>query len=239
MTRSGRAEGDPAQVAQQLLEAVRLNEPTERHLRTIAALSDDELDLIRTDRRAGLAFWLNLYNAATQLLLDDRPELFDTRWRFFRTTAITVAGTGLSLDDIEHGLLRNGRSKYGLGYLPRLARTGLDTSYRLAVDPRIHFALNCGAASCPAIRSFDHRSIDETLDEATKTFLDQEAEYEAEQGRVTLPRVCLWFIGDFGGRTGLRRFLREYEQIPADATPSLRFDRYDWTVAPRAFIGKE
>jgi hypothetical protein len=225
----------PPEVARQLLERVRREQPTEAHLRTLAAFDERELATLRTDRRIAMAFWLNVYNAATQLLLDRRPELFESRWRFFRATAITVAGIDLSLDDIEHGILRGDRSKYGLGYLPRLDRSRFDPGYRLDADPRIHFALNCGAASCPAVLAYEPGSVDRTLDWATESYLEQTVTYDADRDRVRLPRVCLWFVGDFGGPSGLRAFLRYHGQIPPGSNPSLRFRRYDWTRAPRRF----
>jgi len=228
----------PTDLARGLLERVRRREPTERFRQGLADLDEPSLSTVRTDRRTALAFWLNVYNAAAQLLLDRRPALFESRWRFFRAPAITVASVELSLDDIEHGLLRGRKSKYGLGYLPRLGRTGLSAAYRLDADPRIHFALNCGAASCPAVLAYTPEAVDETLDDATRTYLDRTVEYDPERDRVMLPRVCLWFVGDFGGRAGLRSFLREFGQIPADATPSLRFHEYDWRKAPRKFADR-
>lgn len=225
----------PTAAARALLEGVRDEAPIDHRLQAIAAYDDADLSRIRADRRAGLAFWVNVYNAASELLLDRRPDLFDSRLRFFRAPAITVAGVDLSLDDIEHGILRGGRSKYGLGYLPRLARTGLDAAYRLAADPRIHFALNCGAASCPAVRSYDPETVDDHLDDATRSHLERSVAYDADADRATVPRVCLWFVGDFGGRSGLRTFLRSFEAIPAESSPSIRFAGYDWTKTPRTF----
>jgi hypothetical protein len=221
--------------ARDLLERVRRRERTAEPRRTLTEATHGALEEIRSDPQRGLAFWLNVYNAATQLLLADRPDLFESRWRFFRAPAITVAGVELSLDDIEHGILRGGRSKYGLGYLPRLARTGLPEEYRLDPDPRIHFALNCGAESCPAILVYDAGTVDGALDDATALYLERTVEYDARRNRVRLPRVCLWFVGDFGGPSGLRSLLREFELIPPGASPSLRFDSYDWSRVPRNF----
>jgi len=232
------SEPTPTDLARELLERVRQEEPTERVRRALADVDESSLSTIRTGRRTALAFWLNVYNAATQLLLDRRPALFESQWRFFRAPAVTVAGVELSLDDIEHGILRGRKSKYGLGYLPRLGRTGLSATYRVDADPRIHFALNCGAASCPAVLAYAPETVDDVLDDATETYLDGTVEYDADRDRVTLPRVCLWFVGDFGGPSGLRSFLREFDQIPADATPSLRFHEYDWRKAPRKFAAR-
>jgi hypothetical protein len=222
-------------LARLLLERVRRKQSPSAHRQALAALDESALAQVRTDRRTALAFWLNVYNAATQLLLERRPGLFESRWRFFRATAITVADVDLSLDDIEHGILRGRRSKYGLGYLPRLARAGLGTDYRFDLDPRIHFALNCGAASCPSILAYDPAGVDRTLDDATASYLEQTVTYDADRGRVRVPRLCLWYIGDFGGPSGLRAFLRDHEQIPPGSNPSLRFTDYDWTKAPRKF----
>ncbi|TYL36298.1 DUF547 domain-containing protein [Natronococcus pandeyae] len=229
------AELSPTSAARCLLESVRYEESPDPFLDAIAEATDADLNRVRTDPRAGLAFWLNVYNAAAQLLLERRPALFESRVRFFRARAVTVATVELSLDDIEHGILRGGRSKYGLGYLPRIERTGLGASAELELDPRIHFALNCGAASCPAVLAYDPDTVDETLDYATRSYLEETVEYDAEHDRVRVPRLSLWFIGDFGGRSGIREFLREFEQIPPESSPSLRFSKYDWTKEARQF----
>lgn len=222
-------------VSSRLLAGVRRRQPIEDCLDVLAEMDAAALEPIRTDRQAALAFWLNVYNAAAQLLLSRRPALFDSRWRFFREPAITVSDTELSLDDIEHGILRGRRSKYGLGYLPRVARSGFDSAYRFDIDPRLHFALNCGAASCPAIFAYEPSTVDQTLDDATKSYLAQTVTYDATKNRVRVPRVCLWFVGDFGGLSGIRVFLERYEQIPPASKPLIRFTAYDWTKAPRQF----
>jgi len=231
------SEPDPsaATLSRQLLEGVRREEPVDPIRRRIADLPERKLDPLRENRWVALAFWLNVYNAATQLLLADQPELFERRRRFFTTTAVTVAGVDMSLDDIEHGILRGQRSKYGLGYLPRLARCGWPREYRLTPDPRVHFALNCGAESCPAILAYEPDTVDDVLTDATAAALDRSVTYDVDANSVHLPRVCLWFIGDFGGPSGLRSFLYEYEQVPPGSKPSLRFESYDWTRAPRRF----
>jgi len=225
----------PGDCARRLLEAVRAGDPAP-YRRRLATYDDAALDRVRADRRAALAFWTNCYNAATQLLLEERPELYESRLRtlrFFRADALTVAGTTLSLDDIEHGLLRR-RAALGLGYVPRLFPGAFERRYRLAdPDPRVHFALNCGAASCPAIRSYDADRIDEQLDRATRAYL-QTVAYDAAAGVARVPRLFLWYRGDFGGGDGIRDLLRAYDAIPDDASPRLKHRSWDWTKA-RAF----
>jgi hypothetical protein len=250
--------------SERLLRAVRMDEPTAAHREEIAALSESELgamttvgatakeeeatttseatmtaeattaEATTTADATATAFWLNCYNAATQLLLDDRPELYDSRWRFFRADALTVAGTALSLDDIEHGILR-GKSKYGLGYVPRLFASRFERRHRLPeTDPRIHFALNCGAASCPPIAAYS-ADVDAELDLTARGYLESVVEYDEEAETVSVPRLCLWFRGDFGGADGVREMLHEYEILPADATPTVRYLDWDWSRDVGAF----
>ncbi len=223
----------PTAAARRLLEAYRAGEDPESLLAALANYDDADLAALREDRATALAFWTNLYNASTQRLLAECGDLYDSPLRFFRffnTDCVTVGGTALSLDDIEQGILRGSRSKYGLGYLPRLLAGSFERRYRLAEpDPRVHFALNCGAASCPAIRAYERDRIDEQLTLATRVYLEGEVEYNAESGVARVPRLFLWYRGDFGGPTGVRRLLREHEVVPADVEPTLRYRSWDWS----------
>jgi hypothetical protein len=223
----------PTETAQALLSATKVGEDPDPYLDRLAAFDDDALGQVRTDRQSALAFWCNLYNAGTQLLLDRRPELYESPlrfFRFFRATAATVGGAEVNLDTIENGILRASRSKYTLGYTRQVWPGSTARRYRLdEPDPRIHFALNCGAESCPAIRFYQPESVDEQLDLATELYLDNAVDYDHEAGVAQVPRVCLWFRADFGGGDGIRAFLREYDAIPDDAAPEIRYQPWDWS----------
>ena len=226
MATTGERAAAPADLAADLLAAFRTGADPEALLCSLSELSEADLAPVRSDRATALAFWLNCYNAGTERLLAERPELYESRWRFFRAPALSVADHPLGLDAIEHGILRGSRSKYGLGYLPRLLPDSFEHRYRLAaVDPRIHFALNCGAASCPAIRAYGPAAVDDQLDTATRAYLDGTVEYDPDAGVVRVPRVFRWFPGDFGGRSGVRDFLRRYNKLPDE---SVTVDYLDW-----------
>jgi hypothetical protein len=230
---------DPLALADGLLRAVRYDEPTTAHERALRDLDPDTLAraLDTDDRR--LAFWLNVYNASVQLLLDAAPEQYEDRRRFFAAPVVAVAGHDLSLDDVEHGLLRRSRHSLGLGYLPRRA-DAFERAHRVDVrDPRVHFALNCGAESCPPILAYDHERLDDQLDLATAGYLEREADYDADAGVVRVPRLLLWYRGDFGGRAGILSMLREHGVVPADASPRLRYHAYDWSLARGRFASAE
>ncbi len=229
----------PTEAARELLVAYRTDGDPGPSLSALADYDHADLAPIREERGRALAFWSNLYNAGTQRLLAERPGLYESRlrfFRFFRALCVTVAGTRLGLDDIEHGILRGARSKYGLGYLPRFPRR-FERRYRLAdPDPRAHFALNCGAASCPAIRAYEADRIDEQLDLATGSYLGGTVEHDPGNGTVEIPRLFLWYRGDFGGRSGIYRLLREYDAIPGDASPGLSYRPWDWSRDAGKFV---
>ncbi|MFD1511849.1 DUF547 domain-containing protein [Halomarina rubra] len=231
-------DNDPLALAADFLRAVRYGDPTTAHERTLRDLDPDVLAAtLDTDERR-LAFWLNVYNASVQVLLDAAPEQFADRRRFFSAPVVAVAGHDLSLDDIEHGILRRSRHSLGLGYLPRRA-DAFERTHRVDErDPRIHFALNCGAESCPPILAYDHETVDERLDTVTAGYLDTEVESDAEGDVVRVPRLLLWYRGDFGGRSGILDLLREYDAVPADASPRLRYRSYDWSLALDRFADR-
>jgi len=178
---------------------------------------------------ARVAFWLNVYNALLRAELGARPRtgsLLRHR-RLFRSASWDVGGHPFSLDQIEHGLLRgNARPPYALR---RVLRAG---DPRLAAappepDPRIHFALNCGARSCPLVRAYDAEGLDGALEAATGDYLRRESDVDGD--RVALPGLCRLYRSDFGGDAGLRALAARHLEA---AVPQgrLRFTRFDWTL---------
>jgi len=209
-----------------LLAVKRSEDPTEY----VDALADaDEGALAALGRDAATAFWLNAYNASVQRALERDPALYEDKSALFGGERLTVAGHDLSLDDVEHGLLRGSKWKYGLGYLPRVFVDGFERRHRLdGPDPRIHFALNCAAASCPPIAAYSADGVDDELDAATRSFLDSECTYD-DRGRLAVSRLFLYYRGDFGGRRGVYAFLREHGVLGDDERPRITYDPYDWT----------
>jgi hypothetical protein len=193
-----------------------------------AALGDDD---------SRTAFWLNVYNAAVQDDLRDDPARYESRLRFFVADRVSVAGHELSLNDIEHGILRRSKSLFGLGYLPRLLPSGFERTHRVAeFDPRIHFALNCGAASCPPVAAYSADRLDEELTLASRSYLGTEVDYALDRGIVRVPQLFLWYYGDFGGRSGMLDLLRRYGDLPADAAPKIRYRSSDWSLDLENFL---
>jgi hypothetical protein len=221
----------PIALSEQLLRAVRQGDPTDALERQLATIDADELAATLDGDDARVAFWINVYNAAVQHALADDPGRYESRREFFKTPLVTIADERLSPDRIEHGILRRSYHKYTLGYVRSPLRDSFVTEQELGErDPRIHFVLNCGANSCPPIAAYTRDGIDQQLDWATEGYLEQVVEYDADAGRVSVPRVMLWFRGDFGGKDGIYEFLRGYDRIPPDARPGLSYREWDWTL---------
>ena len=50
-----------------------------------------------------------------------------------------------------------------------------------------------------------------------------------------MPRLFLWYRGDFGGGRAIRGMLESCDAVPADADPRLSYRRWDWSKAPAKF----
>ncbi|MEO0681767.1 MAG: DUF547 domain-containing protein [Pseudomonadota bacterium] len=173
-------------------------------------------------RGAQYAYWANLYNAVTvELMLEAWPVdtiktvqggLFNTGPWKKKTTA--VAGVALSLDDIEHGILR--------------------PVFR---DPRIHYAVNCASIGCPNLqpRPFASATLEGVLEQAARDYVNDPRGARIEGGRLTVSSIYDWFQEDFGGsEAGVLEHLRRYAEPGLRAALEGRsgYDRdaYDWAV---------
>lgn len=125
--------------------------------------------------------------------------------------AFAVGPIVLSLDDIEHGILRGsppGDSRSFADFDPR--RTLAVTS----PDPRIHFALNHGTPSCPSLRVFSSPpTLNKELKTAAADFVEASTRVSVETGEVRLSKTFERYCCDFapsGGEAKLLRVLMGY-----------------------------
>ena len=190
-------------------------------------LANSSFDAPTTELEAR-AFWLNLYNALTlhALHVAGVKATVLERAGFFSAFAYRVSELNFSLNDIEHGVLRGNRA----APLSRAPFAGNDPRAPLVLplDARIHFALNCGALSCPPIRVYEAGQLERQLELAAQSYLSS-ARLEGQT--VWLPRLLDYYRADFGDPL---EFARRYRNdLPAKAR--VRFDPYDWTVTQSAF----
>lgn len=175
-----------------------------------------------------LAFWINVYNAFTIELINSRNERRSIRninkvlgiptrspWA---EPIIRVNGRTLTLDDVEHEIIR-----------------------KEFAEPRIHVALVCAAIGCPPLRSeaFVAARLDAQLDDQARRFLSQAAKNRVDVAARTVygSPIFTWYREDFGGTlAGVGAFWARYVEDPA-AQRLLRSGQfrwvdtdYDWTL---------
>jgi hypothetical protein len=190
-------------------------------------------DLLRlTSDSEKLSFWINIYNAHS-LILQERfkPNLQNriARKRFFTKKEIRFLDLDLSLDDIEHKIIRQNRIWWSFGYLKNpFPKRFFKKLMVQQFDPRIHFALNCGASSCPPVRHYSEDKVFEQLDLATKAFILGNSSISNQQTLET-SSIFKWYKGDFSGRKGIISIHKQFLQSTDNQIDKIHFLPYEWT----------
>jgi hypothetical protein len=191
------------------------------------------------DRAEQMAYWINLYNALTlQVVLDHypvdsirdvdiSPGLFSGLFGGgpWDKKLITIEDTPVSLNDIEHRILRP-----------------------IWRDPRIHYAVNCASLGCPDLQPepFQAGQLNEQLERAARQHVNDPRGAAIVEGELVVSSIYEWFKEDFGGTDqGVIAHLQRYA-APDLAAALARFaaiddDRYDWRLndaPPRRSVGR-
>jgi Protein of unknown function, DUF547 len=181
------------------------------------------LPITKYNRAEQLAYWINLYNAMTvELVLEYYPIKsirdidISPGWFAFGPwdkDLLTIEGQRLSLNDIEHRILRP-----------------------IWNDPRLHYALNCASLGCPNLApvAFTAENADQLLEQGARDFINGRA-VTLTGGRLIVSSIYDWFIEDFGGsETGVLDHLRKYAAPPLAAELAARRkidgEVYDWRL---------
>ena len=184
----------------------------------IADLAASDVDAL--DRPQQMAFWINLYNALTvQLIMTHYPvdSIKDTGGFLsspWGRTVVTVADQKMSLDDIEHRVLRP-----------------------IWRDPRIHYAVNCASIGCPnlAAEAYEADKLDAQLDAAARDYVNHPRAAEVTGSGLVASKIYDWYQVDFGGsEAGVIAHLKQYAE-PAlaaklDGVSDIADYRYDWAL---------
>jgi hypothetical protein len=175
-----------------------------------------------------LAYWANLYNAITLKVIVDAypvasirdikskgvwldPKAFTGPWVEKR---VTVEGRELSLDEIEHAILR-----------PQFK------------DPRVHYSVNCASFGCPNLRAVAWKAatLEADLDAAARAYVNHPRGAAVEGGALKVSSIYKWFQGDFGGSSaGVIAHLEAYAEPglakKLDGVKAVGSDDYDWSL---------
>jgi hypothetical protein len=205
----------------------------------LKTISRDSLAIELKDDAVRKTFWINCYNAYVRILIKEKsPDLYtqSARTAFFSSKLIVIAGEQLSLNDVEHGMLRHSKIWWSFGHLNKFSKSKFEKQFRVPLDYRIHFALNCGASSCPPVRYYDPEKVNDQLGIAMKSFLGSEVKYNADTKTATVSQILNWYKGDFGGEKGIIRLLYEQKLIPETKGVKLSYSKYDWSIPIKEII---
>ncbi|MBK8625491.1 MAG: DUF547 domain-containing protein [Saprospiraceae bacterium] len=157
-----------------------------------------------------LAFWINAYNAYTIDLLVQNYPLKSIQnldggkpWDVKR---ITIGGKKYSLNNIENDIIR-----------PQFK------------DARIHFALNCGAKSCPPLlnAAYVGKTLDEQLDSQTKIFINNKMFQNLTVSTMTISKIFDWYSVDFGN---IVNFINKYRVNKVHPNAKISYMEYNWAL---------
>lgn len=167
------------------------------------------------------AYWINLYNAITlSLVVDHWPVgtirdidagIFDSGpWDEKRAT---VEGIRLSLNDIEHRILRP-----------------------IWHDTLTHYGVNCASISCPALlpQAYTGKTVDAMLKGNARAYIASPQGVTIKDDRLIVSKIYQWYGSDFGGVPGVLSHLAEH--APASLARQIRTHdaidgyAYDWSV---------
>lgn len=222
-------------------KAIRGSEEYNRYRNLTRRLQWFDLHSLR-ERNLRLAFWINIYNTAVihgviELGLDKSVKEFSG---FFDRVMYEMRGFRFSLNQMEHGILRGNR-RHPYGFLKPFRRKDPRLEFTiLPLDPRIHFALVCGARSCPPIGFYEADQIDSQLQLAAESFINSpQVKILPEEGTISISRIFKWYKSDFGGSDGalidfLLRYLdngehKTFLQKNRDSV-RIRYQPYDWNL---------
>lgn len=223
---------DFATLSTEFLTHIRLGEETEDIENKWKNVSVEELDKSLDTDTKKLVFWINLYNGYIQKILSEKPELYKDRGSFFKAEMIPVIGKKLSFADIEHGFIRRSQFEYFLGYVTNPFAPSYEKILRVEKrDPRIHFALNCGAVDCPPVVIYTVDRYDEQVEMSAQTYLNRITEYEEKKKSARTTSLFSWFRGDFGGKPGIIAMLEKYGAVPKNKVKTVVFKDYNWELS--------
>lgn len=222
-------------------KAMKKSEGFEEYVKLSRELQRAPVESMTQDERK--AFFINIYNALVihANVLNGPATSKLSQLRFFDKTKYILGGRLYSLNEIENGVLRANKRGPTMLFAPFGKSDPRLNVILEKTEPRIHFALNCGAKSCPPIKTFGAENIDSELQVATEAYLelDEALKVDEEAKIVHLSSLLKWYSSDFGNNAEeILRWVLEnvtYEEkkealrrLIDDGSWKIQYLPYDW-----------
>lgn len=202
-----------------------------RHARLKSYIGDlAAFQITSYNKKEQKAYWINLYNALTvDLVLDNYPvdSITDISAGFLSfgpwgKDVVTIEGQSLSLNDIEHGIVRP-----------------------IFKDPRMHYVLNCASYSCPNIpdKAVTSENLESILNMSAKSYINHLRGVDVSGFRLRISEIYDWYEDDFGSTApNILRHLKQYAD-PELKNALERFKKfelldYNWTLNDSRFVAE-
>lgn len=180
----------------------------------ISQMESMNVDLFTKDQQ--MAYWINLYNAKTvDLVIAAYPVSSIRNVRSYLTLGpwddkvLKVNGVALSLNDIEHRILRP-----------------------IWKDVRIHYAVNCASIGCPNLstRPYDAVNLNAKLEAAARDFINHSRAFNVKDGKLQASSIFSWYQSDWGNEGAVIRHALRYANAATKAKLAGRtkIDSYDY-----------
>lgn len=192
------------EISEEILLRARSGQDTTSHRRQLFYISYSKIEKSLDTDALKKAFWINIYNAFYLIILRDKKN----NGNIYGIKRIKVARSLLSLNDIEHGILRKTKFRWGLGYLTNPFYSKFIKSIAVhKVDYRIHFAIRSMNLNPASIDYFNSEEIEEQLSTVAADFIKLETEFKHSSKKIILPQFLLTNLLDFGGMQGIKNLL--------------------------------
>lgn len=214
------------------------SEAFDAYVETSGMLKNFDLNLLSTQSEK-LAFWINIYNALTVhgiVELNVENSVREVR-SFFKNVSYQISDYVFSLDDIEHGILRQNQKQHFFSSRPFGSSDPRNRFIMERLEPRIHFTLVCGSKSCPPIGTYQEEKIEEQLSMAASSFINSDnVILHPERSKIEISKIFQWYGKDFGSKRDVLRFIGNYRRNSEEKTYilehlhqlSVSYLDYDW-----------
>lgn len=161
-------------------------------------------------RNEKLAYYINAYNAYTiQLILNNYPTssiMKINNGKAWDLQVVNLGGKIMSLNHLENKIIRP-----------------------VFKEPRIHFAVNCAAVSCPKLMNgaFMPNQLNNQLERQTKAFINNTKENQITSDALKLSQIFEWYATDFGD---IHNYINKYSATKASANAEVSYNTYKWEL---------